>query len=37
MTEKNTTYEQMMFANYPDIIGIGELQEMLGEDNVKIV
>lgn len=30
MTEKNTTYEQMMFANYPDIIGIGELQEMLG-------
>ena len=30
LTEKNTTCEQMMFANYPDIIGIGELQEMLG-------
>lgn len=30
MAEKNTTYEQMMFANYPDIVGINELQEMLG-------
>ena len=26
MTEKNTAYEQMMFADYPDIVGIEDLQ-----------
>ena len=30
MSEKTTSYEQMMFANYPDIVGIGDLQKMLG-------
>ena len=29
MTEKTTSYEQMMFADYPNIIGIGDLQKML--------
>ena len=29
MTEKNTAYEQMMFADYPDIVGIEDLQKML--------
>ena len=30
MTEKSTVYEKMMFAEYPDIIGIRDLQKMLG-------
>ena len=30
MTEKSTVYEKMMFAEYPDIVGIGDLQKMLG-------
>ena len=30
MTEKTTVYEKMMFADYPDIVGIGDLQKMLG-------
>jgi hypothetical protein len=30
MTEKTTVYEQMMFADYPDIVGICDLQKMLG-------
>ena len=30
MTEKATAYEKMMFADYPDIIGIKDLQKMLG-------
>ncbi len=29
MTEKHTAYEQMMFADYPDIVGIEDLQKML--------
>ena len=30
MSEKTTSYEQMMFADYPDIVGICDLQKMLG-------
>ena len=30
MTEKSTVYEKMMFAEYPDIVGIRDLQKMLG-------
>ena len=30
MNEKTTSYEQMMFADYPDIVGICDLQKMLG-------
>ena len=30
MTEKTTVYEKMMFADYPDIVGICDLQKMLG-------
>lgn len=28
--KKTTIYEQIMFADYPDIVGIGDLQKMLG-------
>ena len=30
MTEKTPVYEKMMFADYPDIVGICDLQKMLG-------
>lgn len=30
MSEKTTSYEQMMFADYPDIVSICDLQKMLG-------
>lgn len=30
MNETKTVYEKMMFAEYPDIVGIGDLQKMLG-------
>ena len=30
MNETKTVYEKMMFADYPDIVGIGDLQKMLG-------
>ena len=30
MSEKTTSYEQMRFADYPDIVGICDLQKMLG-------
>ena len=30
MTEKSPVYEKMMFAEYPDIVGIRDLQKMLG-------
>ena len=30
MSEKTTGYEQMMFADYPDIVSICDLQKMLG-------
>ena len=30
MNETKTVYEKMMFADYPDIVDIGDLQKMLG-------
>lgn len=30
MAGKTTIYDKMMFAEYPDIVGIGDLQKMLG-------
>ena len=30
MTEQTTAYEKMMFTEYPDIVGIKDLQAMLG-------
>ncbi len=30
MSEKTTSYEQMMFADYPDIVGICDLQKNAG-------
>jgi len=30
MSEKTTSYEQIKFSDYPGIVGIGDLQKMLG-------